>query len=125
MRALETAVCLESIARRQRHGVLQQRRLPAVEKQAVYRRAEGEKDVIVLSVKGNCVTEDGRILGDKDQRIRDVRVGPDGYLYDADYERRTGSFGKSARPGRNQVTGIITTLRYAGRSLSCWIQRSR
>ncbi|EPV7942554.1 TPA: PQQ-dependent sugar dehydrogenase [Enterobacter hormaechei subsp. hoffmannii] len=40
-----------------------------------------EKDVIVLSVKGNTVTEDGRILGDKDQRIRDVRVGPDGYLY--------------------------------------------
>ncbi|WP_409242423.1 PQQ-dependent sugar dehydrogenase [Enterobacter hormaechei] len=40
-----------------------------------------EKDVIVLSVKGNSVTEDGRILGDKDQRIRDVRVGPDGYLY--------------------------------------------
>ena len=27
------------------------------------------------------VTEDGRILGDKNQRIRDVRVGPDGYLY--------------------------------------------
>ena len=40
-----------------------------------------EKDVIVLSVKGNTVTEDGRILGDKDHRIRDVRVGPDGYLY--------------------------------------------
>lgn len=40
-----------------------------------------EKDVIVLSVNGNTVTEDGRILGDRDQRIRDVRVGPDGYLY--------------------------------------------
>lgn len=40
-----------------------------------------EKDVIVLSVDGNKVTEDGRILGDKDRRIRDVRVGPDGYLY--------------------------------------------
>lgn len=40
-----------------------------------------EKDVIVLSVEGNKVTEDGRILGDRDQRIRDVRVGPDGYLY--------------------------------------------
>ncbi|WP_049130904.1 PQQ-dependent sugar dehydrogenase, partial [Enterobacter asburiae] len=40
-----------------------------------------EKDVIVLSVDGNKVTEDGRILGDRDKRIRDVRVGPDGYLY--------------------------------------------
>ena len=40
-----------------------------------------EKDVIVLSVDGNKVTEDGRILGDREQRIRDVRVGPDGYLY--------------------------------------------
>ncbi len=27
------------------------------------------------------VTEEGRILGDRKQRIRDVRVGPDGYLY--------------------------------------------
>ena len=40
-----------------------------------------EKDVIVLSVDGNKVTEEGRILGDKGNRIRDVRVGPDGYLY--------------------------------------------
>ena len=40
-----------------------------------------EKDVIVLSVDGNKVTEDGRILGDRNQRIHDVRVGPDGYLY--------------------------------------------
>ncbi len=37
-----------------------------------------EKAVIVLSVKGNSVTEDGRILEDRGQRIRDVRVGPDG-----------------------------------------------
>ena len=40
-----------------------------------------DQDVIVMSVNGNKVTEDGRILGDKKQRIRDVRVGPDGYLY--------------------------------------------
>ncbi|MGK3193919.1 PQQ-dependent sugar dehydrogenase [Enterobacter soli] len=40
-----------------------------------------EKAVIVLSVKGNSVTEDGRILEDRGQRIRDVRVGPDGALY--------------------------------------------
>lgn len=40
-----------------------------------------DQDVIVLSVKGNQVTEDGRILQERGQRIRDVRVGPDGYLY--------------------------------------------
>ncbi|MGG7447789.1 PQQ-dependent sugar dehydrogenase [Kosakonia oryzendophytica] len=40
-----------------------------------------EKNVIVMSVNGDKVREDGRILGDRDQRIRDVRVGPDGYLY--------------------------------------------
>ncbi|WP_213132153.1 PQQ-dependent sugar dehydrogenase [Citrobacter sp. FP75] len=40
-----------------------------------------DQDVIVLSVKGNQVTEDGRILRERGQRIRDVRVGPDGYLY--------------------------------------------
>lgn len=40
-----------------------------------------DKNVIVMSVKGNKVTEDGRILTDRRQRIRDVRSGPDGYLY--------------------------------------------
>ena len=40
-----------------------------------------DKNVIVMSVQGDKVTEDGRILGDRGQRIRDVRVGPDGYLY--------------------------------------------
>ncbi|MCL6746469.1 PQQ-dependent sugar dehydrogenase [Kosakonia sp. R1.Fl] len=40
-----------------------------------------DKNVIVMSVRGDKVTEDGRILGDRGQRIRDVRVGPDGYLY--------------------------------------------
>lgn len=40
-----------------------------------------DKEVIVMRVDGNTVTEEGRILGDRKQRIRDVRVGPDGYLY--------------------------------------------
>lgn len=40
-----------------------------------------DEAVIVLNVNGNQVTEAGRILGDRQQRIRDVRVGPDGYLY--------------------------------------------
>lgn len=40
-----------------------------------------DEEVIVLNVDGNRVTEAGRMLGDRKQRIRDVRVGPDGYLY--------------------------------------------
>lgn len=40
-----------------------------------------DEEVIVLNVEGNNVTEEGRILGDRKQRIRDVRIGPDGYLY--------------------------------------------
>ncbi|HEY2453955.1 MAG TPA: PQQ-dependent sugar dehydrogenase [Scandinavium sp.] len=40
-----------------------------------------DEEVIVLNVNGNDVTEEARILGDRKQRIRDVRVGPDGYLY--------------------------------------------
>ncbi|WP_039056421.1 PQQ-dependent sugar dehydrogenase [Enterobacter sp. Bisph1] len=40
-----------------------------------------DKELIVLSVNGDKVTEEGRMLGDRQQRIRDVRVGPDGYLY--------------------------------------------
>jgi glucose/arabinose dehydrogenase len=39
------------------------------------------QEIIVLNVDGNKVTEEGRILTDRKQRIRDVRVGPDGYLY--------------------------------------------
>ena len=35
----------------------------------------------VMSANGDKVTEDGRILTDRGQRIRDVRTGPDGYLY--------------------------------------------
>ncbi len=40
-----------------------------------------DKEVIVMRVDGNTVTEGGRILGDRKQRIYDVLVGPDGYLY--------------------------------------------
>lgn len=39
------------------------------------------KEVMVLSVKGNTVTEDDRLLQERGLRIRDVRVEPDGYLY--------------------------------------------
>lgn len=40
-----------------------------------------EEAVIIMKVEGNTVREEGRILGDRRQRIRDVRIGPDGYLY--------------------------------------------
>lgn len=50
-------------------------------RQKVFIGALKDQDVIVLSVNGNQVTEDGRILRERGQRIRDVRVGPDGYLY--------------------------------------------
>ncbi|WP_029592329.1 PQQ-dependent sugar dehydrogenase [Franconibacter pulveris] len=40
-----------------------------------------DKNLIQMSVNGNNVKEDGRLLGDRNARIRDVRVGPDGYVY--------------------------------------------
>jgi glucose/arabinose dehydrogenase len=48
--------------------------------QAVY-RALKDQSLIVLKVDGDKVREETRILGDRGKRIRDVRVGPDGYLY--------------------------------------------
>ena len=50
-------------------------------RQKLFIGALKDKEVIVLSVKGNTVTEDGRLLQERGQRIRDVRVGPDGYMY--------------------------------------------
>ncbi|WP_436856978.1 PQQ-dependent sugar dehydrogenase [Citrobacter tructae] len=50
-------------------------------KQKLFIGALKDKDVIVMGIHGNKVTEEGRILGEREQRIRDVRVGPDGYLY--------------------------------------------
>lgn len=35
----------------------------------------------MMRVNGNTVTEEDCILSDRKQRIYDVRVGPDGYLY--------------------------------------------
>lgn len=50
-------------------------------RQKLFIGALKNKEVIVLSVKGKAVTEEGRLLQERGQRIRDVRVGPDGYLY--------------------------------------------
>ena len=40
-----------------------------------------EKNLIRLSVNGEKVVEEQRLLGDQNARIRDVRQGPDGWLY--------------------------------------------
>lgn len=40
-----------------------------------------DKNVIAMTVNGDRVNEDGRLMTSHKQRIRDVRVGPDGYLY--------------------------------------------
>ena len=40
-----------------------------------------EKNLIHLKVDGDRVVEKERLLGDRGERIRDVRTGPDGYLY--------------------------------------------
>ncbi|MBJ9277502.1 PQQ-dependent sugar dehydrogenase [Citrobacter amalonaticus] len=50
-------------------------------RQKLFIGALKDQNVIVMNVNGNTVTEEGRILGERKQRIRDVRVGPDGYLY--------------------------------------------
>jgi len=40
-----------------------------------------EKNLIELTLSGDNVTEQTRLLDDHGERIRDVRVGPDGFLY--------------------------------------------
>jgi glucose/arabinose dehydrogenase len=40
-----------------------------------------EKNLIELTLSGDKVTGQQRLLDDRKQRIRDVRVGPDGYVY--------------------------------------------
>ncbi len=40
-----------------------------------------ERNLIRLTLKGDAIVEEERLLGDLEQRIRDVRVGPDGDLY--------------------------------------------
>ncbi|WP_058913037.1 PQQ-dependent sugar dehydrogenase [Entomohabitans teleogrylli] len=54
-----------------------------------------EKEVIALTVQGDRVGDEQRLLGDLQARIRDVRVGPDGFLYLLTDERN----GKLVRAG--------------------------
>ena len=50
-------------------------------KNALFIGALKEKSLIRLRVEGDRVTEEERLLTDRNERIRDVRQGPDGWLY--------------------------------------------
>lgn len=50
-------------------------------KNSLFIGALKEKNLIRLTVNGDKVVEAQRLLTDRDERIRDVRQGPDGYLY--------------------------------------------
>ncbi|OVZ89035.1 oxidoreductase [Yersinia kristensenii] len=43
--------------------------------------ALAQKELIRLQLDGDKVIAEERLLGDRGERIRDVRVGPDGYIY--------------------------------------------
>jgi len=50
-------------------------------KNSLFIGALKEKNLIRLTVNGDKVVEAQRLLTDRNERIRDVRQGPDGYLY--------------------------------------------
>ncbi|MFH8133944.1 PQQ-dependent sugar dehydrogenase [Pantoea osteomyelitidis] len=50
-------------------------------KNSLFIGALKEKSLIRLSINGEKVVEEQRLLTDRAERIRDVRQGPDGYLY--------------------------------------------
>ena len=50
-------------------------------KHSLFIGALKERALIRLQLDGDKVVGEERLLEDRDQRIRDVRVGPDGYLY--------------------------------------------
>ncbi|MEX0633031.1 PQQ-dependent sugar dehydrogenase [Serratia ureilytica] len=46
-----------------------------------HHRRAGAKELIRLTLEGDKVVAEERLLGDRGERIREVRSGPDGYLY--------------------------------------------
>ncbi|QUG76508.1 PQQ-dependent sugar dehydrogenase [Erwinia sp. E602] len=50
-------------------------------KNSLFIGALKEKNLIRLTLNGDRVVEEQRLLGDRGERIRDVRSGPDGWLY--------------------------------------------
>ncbi|AHG21879.1 oxidoreductase [Chania multitudinisentens RB-25] len=43
--------------------------------------ALAQRELLRLTLQGDKVVAEERLLGDRNERIRDVRVGPDGYVY--------------------------------------------
>ncbi|MDX5626484.1 MULTISPECIES: PQQ-dependent sugar dehydrogenase [unclassified Brenneria] len=50
-------------------------------KNSLFIGALAERNLIRLTLDGDKVAAEERLLNERDERIRDVRVGPDGYLY--------------------------------------------
>lgn len=50
-------------------------------KNSVFIGALAEKNLIRLTLDGDKVASQERLLSDRGERIREVRLGPDGYLY--------------------------------------------
>ncbi|QZN97368.1 PQQ-dependent sugar dehydrogenase [Symbiopectobacterium purcellii] len=48
---------------------------------SVFIGALAERNLIRLTLEGDRILSEERLLTDRNERIRDVRVGPDGYLY--------------------------------------------
>jgi glucose/arabinose dehydrogenase len=63
-----------------RHGVLHGRPGSGLERQPVP-RSLAESNLIRLTLKGNAIVGEERLLHDLGARIRDVRVGNDGKVY--------------------------------------------
>ena len=50
-------------------------------RRSVFIGALKDRELIRLSLDGDRITAEERLLSDRNQRVRDVRVGPDGYVY--------------------------------------------
>ncbi len=71
---------MAGFARPQRHGVYDGQRFPAW-RHSLFIGALAQKALIRLTLEGDKVVAEERLLGDRGERIREVRSGPDGYLY--------------------------------------------
>jgi glucose/arabinose dehydrogenase len=69
-----------AVDRAERHGVSHQRPLPRLEGQLFVGALRAEV-LVRLTLDGRKVQRRGRLLADLKERIRDVRQGPDGWLY--------------------------------------------
>ena len=50
-------------------------------KNSVFIGALAERNLIRLTLEGDRILSEERLLTDRNERIREVRTGPDGYLY--------------------------------------------